>query len=157
MESFTDILKRSAPGAAKFVNPFALSYNESSSFEFIISSDMSRPTLYDGVTEYGSKIIKDDGTSTKLPRIKYTPAFTPKAVPVAVASSDANVKTVSPIVIVVFPYVNGSSNINTSPSGKEELSPSVPDCWYFKKIVILSTPSAGGNIKFFIVATIPDV
>ena len=37
------------------------------------------------------------------------------------------------------------------------LSPLVPDCWYFIKIVISSTPSAGGNIKFFIVATIPDV
>ena len=73
------------------------------------------------------------------------------------ASSDANVRTVSPIVIVVLPYVSGSSNTNTSPSGKAVLSPSVPDCWYFKKTVILSTPSAGGSIKFFNVATIPDV
>ena len=89
--------------------------------------------------------------------MKYTPAFTPNAEPVAVASSDANVRTVSPIVIVVLPYVNGSSNTNTSPSGKAVLSPSVPDCWYFKKTVILSTPSAGGSMKFFNVATIPDV
>ena len=128
LASFTDILNLSAPGAAKFVNPFALSYNEESSFEFIISSDTSKPTLYDGFIEYGSKIINEDGTSTKLPRIKYIPAVTPKAEPTAVASSEANVKTVSPIVIVVLPYVNGSSNTKTSPSGNEVLSPSVPDC-----------------------------
>ena len=124
----TDILNRSAPGAAKFVKPFALSYKDASSFEFIISSDISKPTLYDGFIEYGSKIIRDEGTSTKLPRIKYTPAFTPNADPVAVASWDASVKTVSPIVIVVLPYVSGSSRINISPSGKDVLSPSVPDC-----------------------------
>ena len=64
---------------------------------------------------------------------------------------------VSPIVNVVFPYVSGSSKTKISPSGNAPLSPLVPDCWYFKKIVIFSTPSAGGNIKFFIVATIPDV
>ena len=73
------------------------------------------------------------------------------------ASSDTNVKTVSPIVNVVFPYVNGSSNIKISPSGNALLSPSVPDWTYFIKIVILSTPSAGGSIKFLIVATMPDV
>ena len=63
-----------------------------------------------------------------MPRIKYTPAVTPKAEPIAVASSEANVKTVSPIVIVVLPYVNGSSNTNTSPFGNAVLSPLVPDC-----------------------------
>ena len=31
---------------------------------------MSRPTLYEGLIEYGSNIIKDAGTSTKLPRKK---------------------------------------------------------------------------------------
>ena len=66
----TDILNLSAPGAAKLVNPFALSYNEGSSFEFIISSETSKPILYDGVVEYGSNIISDAGTSTKLPRKK---------------------------------------------------------------------------------------
>ena len=64
------ILNLSAPGAAKLVNPFALSYNEGSSFEFIISSETSKPILYDGVTEYGSNMISDAGTSTKLPRKK---------------------------------------------------------------------------------------
>ena len=82
--------------------------------------------------------------------------MTPKAQPVAVAFSEVSVKTVSPIVRVVLPYVSGSSNINTSPSGKARLWPLVPDCWYFIKIVILSTPSAGGKIKFFMVATIPE-
>ena len=36
----------------------------------MISSDISKPTLYDGFIEYGSKTISEDGTSTKLPRIK---------------------------------------------------------------------------------------
>ena len=66
----TDILNLSAPGAAKLVNPFALSYNAGSSLELIISSEISKPILYDGVIEYGSNIISDDGTSTKLPRKK---------------------------------------------------------------------------------------
>ena len=79
-----------------------------------------------------------------MPRKKYTPLLTPKAEPVAVASSDVSVKTVSPIVRVVLPYVNGSSNINTSPFGNAVLSPLVPDCCYLIKIVISSTPSAGG-------------
>ena len=70
MDNLTDILKRSAPGAAKLVKPFALSYRDGSSFEFIISSEISKPTLYDGLIEYGYKIIKDEGTSTKLPRKK---------------------------------------------------------------------------------------
>jgi hypothetical protein len=43
------ILNLSAPGDAKFVNPFALSYKEASSLEVIISSDTFKPTLYDGV------------------------------------------------------------------------------------------------------------
>ena len=56
-----------------------------------------------------------------------------------------------------MPYVKGSSRTNISPSGNAELSPSVPDCWYLTKIVIFSTPSAGGNMKFFITATVPEV
>ena len=63
-----------------------------------------------------------------MPRKKYTPELTPNAEPVAVASSDTSVKTVSPIVSVVLPYVNGYSNIKNSPSGNEVLSPLVPDC-----------------------------
>ena len=41
--------------------------------------------------------------------------------------------------------------------GKATLSPSVPDWLYFTNIVISSTPSVGGNIKFFIVPTIPEL
>ena len=43
------ILNLSAPGAAKFENPLALSYNEISSFALIIDSSIFKPTLYDGV------------------------------------------------------------------------------------------------------------
>ena len=47
--NLTLILNLSAPGAAKLLNPFALSYNDESSFAFIISSTISNPTLKDGV------------------------------------------------------------------------------------------------------------
>ena len=52
---------------------------------------------------YGSKTIVSWETSTKVPLIKYTPVLTPKADPVAVASSGTKLKTVSPAVNVVFP------------------------------------------------------
>ena len=64
------ILSLSAPGAAKFENPLALSYNESSSFAVTNCSSMLRPTLYEGSKSYGFKIILSEGTSTKLPLIK---------------------------------------------------------------------------------------
>ena len=51
----------------------------------------------------GSNIIKDVGTSTKVPRTKYTPSFTPKAEPVAEAFSNAKVNIVSPTFKVVLP------------------------------------------------------
>ena len=70
MVNFTEILNLSAPGAAKLVNPFALSYKEESSLALITSSIISKPTLYDGVFDYGSKTIREVGTSTKRPRIK---------------------------------------------------------------------------------------
>ena len=56
----------------------------------------------------------------------------------------------------MLPYVSGSSRTKISPSGNAVLSPSVPDCWYLTKIVIFSTPSDGGNMKFFITATVPE-
>ena len=96
------------------------------------------------------------GTSTNVPRIKYTPLLTPNAEPVAVALSDTKVSTVSLMFKVVLPYVTVSSRIKISPSGKAALSPSSPDSTYFMNIVISSTPSVGGNMKFFIVATIPE-
>ena len=49
---------------------FAKRTYDESSFEFITSSEISKPTLYEGEVEYGSSIISDDGTSTKLPRKK---------------------------------------------------------------------------------------
>ena len=97
------ILNLSAPGAAKFVNPFALSNRDESSLAFTTSSIISNPTLYDGLLLYGSNIIKDVDTSTKVPRIKYTPSFTPKAEPVVEAFSRDRVNMVSPAFKVVFP------------------------------------------------------
>ena len=85
------------------MNPFALSYKDESSFALTISSKISKPTRYDGVVEYGSNTIREVGTSTNIPRMKYTPLLTPKAEPVAVAFSETKVKTVSSIFKVVFP------------------------------------------------------
>ena len=48
-DNLTDILNLSAPGAAKLLKPFALSYNESSAVAATTSSRTSNPTLYDGV------------------------------------------------------------------------------------------------------------
>ena len=46
-------LNLSAPGAAKFENPLALSYRSLSVDEAVINSSFTkRPTLYDGVLLY---------------------------------------------------------------------------------------------------------
>ena len=63
----------SAPGAAKFENPLALSYKDLSSFADTISSTIVRPTRYDGELVYGSNIISLVSTSTNVPLIKKTP------------------------------------------------------------------------------------
>mgnify|MGYP003312681227 CR=1 FL=1 len=47
-----DILRRSAPGAAKLLKPFELSVRFTSSSEFIVSSRILSPTLPVGVFEY---------------------------------------------------------------------------------------------------------
>ena len=44
-----EIFNLSAPGAAKLVNPFALSYNDSSSLEPTNNSSTLKPILYVGV------------------------------------------------------------------------------------------------------------
>ena len=64
------IFNLSEPGAAKLVNPLALSYKPSSSLAVTNSSWILKPTLYDGVFVYGSKTILSADTSTKVPLIK---------------------------------------------------------------------------------------
>ena len=103
MDKVAVIFNLSAPGAAKFENPLALSYNESSSLDETISSRIVRPTLYEGVFVYGSSIISLFATSTNVPLIKNTPCPTDASDPIAVASSDINVAIVSPEDIVVLP------------------------------------------------------
>ena len=66
----TDIFKRSAPGAAKLLNPLELSVRFASSSEFIVSSKIFNPILPVGVSLYWSKIIVSELTVTKLPLIK---------------------------------------------------------------------------------------
>ena len=48
-DNVAEILSLSAPGAAKFENPLALSYNDLSSLADTISSKIVSPTLYDGL------------------------------------------------------------------------------------------------------------
>ena len=97
------IFNLSAPGAAKFENPLALSYRESSFLAVINCSSMFKPTLYDGLFEYGSKTILSVDTSTKFPLIKYVPEDIPTAEPMAEAPVSTNVRTVSPSLIAVLP------------------------------------------------------
>ena len=47
-----DIFKRSAPGAAKLLNPLELSVRFASSSEFIVSSKIFNPILPVGVSLY---------------------------------------------------------------------------------------------------------
>ena len=49
------------------MNPFALSFKDESSFAVITVSDISRPTLYDGLFEYGSRTTTDFETFTNVP------------------------------------------------------------------------------------------
>ena len=49
MDKIADIFNLSAPGAAKFENPLALSYSDLSSLADTISSKIVSPTLYDGL------------------------------------------------------------------------------------------------------------
>ena len=65
-----DILRRSAPGAAKLLNPFELSVSEESSSELIVSSNTLRPILPVGVFEYWSSKIVWVGTFTNVPLTK---------------------------------------------------------------------------------------
>ena len=97
------IFNLSAPGAAKFENPFALSNSEESSLDDIIDSKILNPTLYDGLFVYGSNTIVLVGTLMKVPLTKYTPSFIFTALPTAEAFVDTNVATLSPTEIVVFP------------------------------------------------------
>ena len=80
------ILNLSAPGAEKFVLPIALSYNVASSSAVIILSSTLRPTLYDGLVSYWSKMIVCSETFTKYPLVKKTPAPTLAVEPIDVAA-----------------------------------------------------------------------
>ena len=82
--------RRSAPGAAKFVNPDALSFKDGSSSALIKFSWTSNPMRYDGNSPYWSKIKVSLWTWANVPRIKYTPSPIDIADPIAVAPN-ANV------------------------------------------------------------------
>ena len=64
----TLISRRSAPGAAKFVNPDALSFSDGSSSALIKFSWTSNPIRYDGSSSYWSNIKVWFWTWTKVPR-----------------------------------------------------------------------------------------
>ena len=97
------ILSLSAPGAAKFENPLALSYNDSSSFADTNSSLIKSPTRYEGVFVYGSKTNLSADPFTKCPRIKKTPSAIETLHPTADASISIRLATVSPALIRVLP------------------------------------------------------
>ena len=65
-----DICNLSAPGAAKFVYPDALSFNDGSSSAVINFSSMLNPIRYDGWSPYWSNIRVSLWTCAKVPRRK---------------------------------------------------------------------------------------
>ena len=86
MPNFNSIANLSAPGAASFENPWALSYK--SLFDVvavIIFSEMLNPTLYEGELLYWSNINVSVGTFIKYPLIKYIPSLIEAEDPVFVA------------------------------------------------------------------------
>ena len=95
------ILNLSAPGAEKFVLPIALSYKVASSSAVTILSSTFRPTLYDGLVSYWSKIIVCSATFTKYPLVKKTPAPILAVEPIDVAAELSNCATGVPAAIVV--------------------------------------------------------
>ena len=93
------ILSLSAPGAAKFENPLALSYNDSSSFAETNSSLMKSPTRYEGLFVYGSRTNLSADTFTKCPRMKKTPSAIETIHPTPEAPISIKFATVSPELI----------------------------------------------------------
>ena len=70
LDSVAEIFNLSAPGAAKFEKPLALSYSDLSSLADITSSSIVRPTLYEELFVYGSKTILLSLTCTNVPLMK---------------------------------------------------------------------------------------
>ena len=137
--------------------PLALSYKDSSSFAPIISSCIVNPTLYDGVFEYGSKIILSLATSTKEPRIKYTPLDIPTALPTYEESNGISVAILSPAFTGVFPYTNDSSVKRFSPSSREPASLLVPDVTYLiKRVISVISFESEGNLQSSTYTTTPE-
>ena len=99
----TLIWRRSAPGAAKFVNPDALSFSDGSSSALIKFSWTSNPIRYDGASLYWSNIKVSFWTWTKVPRMKYTPSPIDIADPTAFASNAKVFANGSPAAITVEP------------------------------------------------------
>ena len=75
------------------------------------------------------------------------------ALPAPVALSDIRVPTESSTLTAVFPYVNGVSVTNTSPSINGVVSLSVPDLTYFIKIVGSVIPAVLSTSKYLSTTT----
>ena len=80
------ILNLSAPGAAKFVNPAALSFKDGSSSAVTKSSWTLNPIRNDGSWLYWSNMRVSPWTCAKVPLRKYTPSPTEKEEPEAAES-----------------------------------------------------------------------
>ena len=152
-----DIFSLSEPGAVKLLNPAALSYNVLSSTAVTISSSTLKPTLYDGVVPYWSKIRVSVFTSIKAPRAKNTPLTIVNADPAPVALLVRQVAKEDPSSIVVTPYVKVDIVIRSSPSRNVSLvlSSELPS-YLMYKVVHESIDSDCDN-TFTTFAVTPDV
>ena len=98
-----DILRRSAPGAAKFVNPDALSFKDGSSSALTKSSWTSSPIRKVGNWVYWVNIKVSFCIWQNIPRTKYTPSPIDIAVPKAFAPKDNVLANGSFAAITVVP------------------------------------------------------
>ena len=126
----TLIWRRSAPGAAKFVNPDALSFNESSSSALMKFSWTSNPIRYVGVLLYWSKTKVSPWTWANVPRIKYTPSPIDIADPIAVAPNARVFANGSFAAITLAPYTISLFADKLSPSLNVSVVKSSPDFSY---------------------------
>ena len=147
----------SAPGAAKFENPAALSNKSESSNAETTFSSINNPTLYEGLLSYCSTIIVCVDTLTKYPRIKYIPSWTVAADPIEAAPRAMVVAKGLFAITLDIPYSMSEEVIKFSPSLKTFDTKSLPDLVYFTYNVLCPLSDWVDVIWFTTVASTPEI
>ena len=127
-----------APFAFSLLLPVALSNKVVSDSGVTNVSEIVKPTLYEGLFVYLSKIILCSAFLTKVPLTKYTPALIYADEPVAVASVDCKVADSW----FATNELTAPSAEMFSPFWKTSVTLSSPVCIYFTNNVIGSPPDS---------------